>query len=382
MKANRNHPGERIMTTSMKKKQIRRAIYTVLILSVLLYARVDAAEGFDQVAGSSDMAAQKEVEKYGMVPIYGHDLHDGSYEIQVDSSSPFFRIEKAVLNVKDGRMDAVMTMSSYSYDYIYLGTAEDAARAEYSDYIKYRKQSGYYTFSIEVPYLNHKFHCAAFSNRKQKWYNRFILFNAGTLDKSAVDYEVPDYGKIEKALDYYDQMKHQTDMEEEAASTVPEVSSELITPLTPMEAMAFDADDGEYSIELNMTGGSGRASISSPTLLVVKDGKAYAELIWSSTYYDYMIVGGKKYDNLSEEGGNSRFLIPILFMDKSFPVIGDTTAMGDPVEIEYELTFYSESIGTKSMIPQEAAKRVLLFGIIIMIIGGVINHFFKKSRFK
>lgn len=369
-----------------KMISLKRIARTVMILSVIFVlsfmfqVEIQAAEGFDQVAGSSDMAAQKEVEKYGMVPIYGHDLADGSYEIQVNSSSPFFRIEKAVLNVKDGKMDAVMTMSSYSYDYIYMGTAEDAAQAEFSDYIKYKKQSGYYTFSIEVPYLNHKFNCAAFSNRKQKWYNRYILFDAGTLDKDALSYTVPDYDKIEKAIEYYNSMRNQTEetKEEPAADS----SSGVITPLTPAEAMAFDADDGEYSIELNMTGGSGRASISSPTLLVVKDGKAYAELIWSSTYYDYMIVGGKTYDNLSEDGGNSRFLIPIPVMDESFPVIGDTTAMGDPVEIEYELTFYSESIGSKSMIPQEAAKRVLLFGIVIMIVGGIINHFFKKSRFK
>lgn len=368
------------MISSKKIARILIFLSAALILSLSFQSCVQAAEGFDQVAGGADMAAQKEVEKYGMVPIYGTDLADGSYEIQVSSSSPFFRIEKAVLNVKDGKMDAVMTMSSYSYDYIYMGTAEDAAQAEFSDYIKYKKQSGYYTFSIDVPYLNHKFNCAAFSNRKQKWYNRYILFDAGTLDKEALPYDVPDYDKIEKAIKYYETMKDQPADTKE--SSVPASSSDVVTPLTPAEAMAFDADDGEYSIELNMTGGSGRASISSPTLLVVKEGKAYAELIWSSTYYDYMIVGGKTYNNLSEDGGNSRFLIPIPVMDKSFPVIADTTAMGDPVEIEYELTFYSESIGSKSMIPQEAAKRVLLFGIIIMAIGGVINHFFKKSRFK
>ena len=368
------------MINSKKIVRILMSLSALLILSFTFQTEVQAAKGFDQVAKSSDMATQKEVEKYGMVPIYGHDLNDGSYEIQVNSSSPFFRIEKAVLNVKDGKMDATMTMSSYSYDYIYMGTAEDAAQAEFSDYIKYKKQSGYYTFSIEVPYLNHKFNCAAFSNRKQKWYNRFIVFDAGTLDKNAITYDVPDYDKIEKAIKYYESMKDQD--EEKKDTQAADSSSDVVTPLTPAEAMAYDADDGEYSIELNMTGGSGRASISSPTLLVVKDGKAYAELIWSSTYYDYMIVGGKTYNNLSEDGGNSRFLIPIPVMDKSFPVIADTTAMGDPVEIEYELTFYSESIGSKSMIPQEAAKRVLLFGIIIMMVGGVINHFFKKSRFK
>ncbi len=370
-----------------RKKSLTLLLFLLVLtlLSGLPATEARAAKGFDQVAKSSDMASQKEVVKYGMVPIYGRDLNDGSYEIKVTSSSPFFRIEKGVLNVKDGEMDATITMSSYSYDYIFMGTAEDAAKAEMSDYIKYKRQAGYYTFSFAVPYLNYRMSCAAFSNRKQKWYNRFILFDAGSLDKEALNITVPDYDKIEKALSLYDSQRQNVDNnDEDSPSTdvaVPD-SSEMVTPLTPTEAMAFDADDGEYSIELNMTGGSGRASISSPTLMVIKEGKAYAQLIWSSTYYDYMISGGERYENLATEGGNSTFLIPIPVMDESFPVIADTTAMGDPVEIEYELTFYSESVGSKSMIPQEAAKRVLVVGVIIMLIGGVINHFFKKSRFK
>lgn len=35
-------------------------------------------------------------------------------------------------------------------------------------------------------------------------------------------------------------------------------------------------------------------------------------------------------------------------MDEALPVIADTTAMGAPHEIDYNLTFYSDSIGSKS----------------------------------
>ena len=199
-----------------------RLTLLILILVMPVIAMIPgkdtmAAKGFDQVASGSDMASQKEVEKYGMVPIYGGDLNDGSYEITVTSSSPFFRIEKGVLNVKDGKMDATITMSSYSYDYIYMGTAEDAAKAEMSDYIKYKKQSGYYTFSFDVPFLNHKFDCAAFSNRKQKWYNRYILFDASSLEDGAIDYEIPDYDKIEKALSYYEDRRRNIDENDDSS---------------------------------------------------------------------------------------------------------------------------------------------------------------------
>lgn len=158
-----------------------------------------------------------------------------------------------------------------------------------------------------------------------------------------------------------------------------EAASDNSDPGKEPEAVSVPRPDGEYSIEVHMMGGSGKASISSPTLLIVRGGKAYARLIWSSTNYDYMILDGRYYYNLSD-GGNSTFEIPITAMDAPVSVIADTTAMGDPIEINYTLVFYEESIGSKSMIPQEAAKKVLLIAAAIIVIGGVLNYFMKKKR--
>ena len=131
-----------------------------------------------------------------------------------------------------------------------------------------------------------------------------------------------------------------------------------------------------------MTGGSGRASVSSPTWLVVRDGKAYARLLWSSMYYDYMIVEDTTYLNETVDGGNSTFTIPIIAMDEEIPVIADTTAMGDPVEIEYKLTFYSDTVGGRQQIPQEAAILVLEIALAIIIVGGILNYIIKRIRRK
>lgn len=79
------------------------------------------------------------------------------------------------------------------------------------------------------------------------------------------------------------------------------------------------------------------------TLLIVEDGKAYAELEWSSTYYDYMKVGGETYLRLNNEG-YSTFQIPITALDEPMVVIGDTTAMSVAHEIEYRLTFHTDEI--------------------------------------
>lgn len=145
------------------------------------------------------------------------------------------------------------------------------------------------------------------------------------------------------------------------------------------EPLSLSMEDGEYAIEVTMTGGSGKATIVSPTVLTVKDGKAYAKIQWSSSNYDYMIVDGQKLLNESEEG-YSTFTIPVMAMDQEMPVIADTTAMGTPHEVSYQFTFYADSIEDKGALPQEAAKRVLVVAAIIIVGGGILNYFVAKRR--
>ena len=141
-----------------------------------------------------------------------------------------------------------------------------------------------------------------------------------------------------------------------------------------------DLEDGEYSIQVDLEGGSGKASVSSPTLMLVKNGRMYAELQWSSSNYDYMIVDGEKFQNESEEGRNSVFTIPVTALDDKMEVIADTLAMGAPHEIDYTLTFYEASIGSKGPLPQEAAKRVVAVAMVIIVGGGILNYFVNKRN--
>ena len=142
----------------------------------------------------------------------------------------------------------------------------------------------------------------------------------------------------------------------------------------------FNLTDGEYAIDVTMTGGSGKATIQSPTLLTLNDGISYAAITWSSSNYDYMIVDGQKYLNESEEDANSRFMIPIADLTQDVPVIADTLAMGTPHEVQYVLTFDPASIASKSTLPQEGAKRVLIMAAVIIIGGGILNHFVNERR--
>ena len=357
------------------KRICRAALCLALIALTLPAARAAEPDQADpraqRLADAQTEILLRKAGYYGMTPIYGRDVKDGTYEIRVDSSSPYFRIAKATLTVAGGEMTARFTIPSMSYRYVYPGTKREAGNADPSTWIEFEEEDGQTTFTFPVPALNAELECAAYSKGRKRWYSRTLVFDASSLPKSALAFDLPDYELIEKAVRAY----------EVAGSE--ELKAQRQAAAQALEAVAIDMEDGEYSIEVNMTGGSGRASISSPTLLIVRGGRAYARLLWSSVYYDYMILDEDAYFyTLTEDGGPSSFEIPITALDEPIPVIADTTAMGEPVEIQYTLTFYAESVGDKGQIPQESAKLVLLIAAVIILGGGALNWFIKKKKKK
>ena len=117
--------------------------------------------------------------------------------------------------------------------------------------------------------------------------------------------------------------------------------------VTAFLAPAFDSsaagaglglEDGVYTVDVVLEGGSGRAEVTSPAQMTVNGGEAFAVIEWSSANYDYMVVGQVTYYPLNTEG-NSVFEIPVQVLDEPIDVTADTTAMSTPHEIEYTLTF-------------------------------------------
>lgn len=138
--------------------------------------------------------------------------------------------------------------------------------------------------------------------------------------------------------------------------------------------------DGAYCVDVTLRGGSGKAAITSPAPLDIRDGIGYAQITWSSANYDYMIVNGVRYENEAGEGRYSTFTIPVTVWNSPMSVIADTTAMGHPVEISYELTFLVDSIADRSELPQDAAIRVLYMAGAIIVVGGILNAYVKRRR--
>jgi hypothetical protein len=387
-------------------RQLKLIASTALAIALglalaLTPADTDTALADEEHSGTASSTQDADVLSYGMTPISGDLIADGTWEIEMRSSSTFFKPDKVELIVENGEMTARLTMPTYSYTLLYMGTPDEAAAAPYDDYIEYEEVDGYYVFTIPVKALDAEIECAAWSNNRDKWYERTILFDATTLPAEALNgIELPDFDLIDSAVTAYEasgggqgeqsavsEQNATTDSSDTSTTSGAETSTSDTTTGDVSGAMepaeAVDAEgmaDGRYSVSVSISGGSGRASVSTPTLMIVKDGKVYAQLLWSSTYYDWMIVGGQRYENETTDGGNSKFTIPVTAFDQPISVIADTTAMGDPVAINYTLTFYQETIGGEELIPQEAAIRVCISAVVLIVVGFILNIFIKKKR--
>ncbi len=262
----------------------------------------ETAKTASDVAGADEMATPQEVVEDGMVPINGSDIRDGVYEVTVDSSSSMFRITACELKVENGDMTAVMTMGGTGYRYLYMGSAEQAAGATEESYIAYEENAdGAHTFTVPVEALDQGISCAAFSKKKEKWYDRTLLFRADSLPQEAF-------------------------------------AQGMIKAVEDLSLM-----DGTYWIAVTLAGGSGKTKVESPAKLVVEDGEATATIIFGSPNYDYVLVNGERFEPVNTEG-NSTFLIPVAGFDWNMPITADTTAMSTPHEIDYTLYFDSATI--------------------------------------
>lgn len=332
---------------------------------------------YDQVASESERAGSSEVGVEGMTPIYGTDIVDGVYEVTVESSSSMFPIEKAELTVENGSMTAVLTMGGQGYLKVFPGTGVEAAASELSEYIDFQvNEEGKHTFTIPVKALDQPIACAAFSKNREKWYDRYLLFEAESLPEDAVLVELPDYEALRKAAKEKRIAALREEAEQEAAEEEKAQDSQEDSSVSPA---LIEMEDGEYAIEVEVKGGTGRTTVSSPAGLTVRDGYAYARIEWSSSSYDYMLVGGKKYLPLYEEG-YSTFEIPITVFNEPMEVIADTTAMSTPHEIAYQLIFHGEGIMSKNQTPQAAARRVVYMVFAIVLVCILVSYWNKRKR--
>ena len=288
----------------MKKKLLMVLISVSMIASVFTGCgnsteAKDSGKAQTEQADTKEDSADKADEEQAA-------LEDGTYTAEFQTDSSMFHVNEAMdgkgtLTVEDGKMTIHISLVSKNIVNLFEGTAEDAQKdgAELlqptTDTINYSDGTSeeVYGFDVPVPALDKEFDLALIG-KKGTWYDH----------KVSVSNPEP--------------------KEDDAKSAV-------------------DLEDGTYTAEVTLEGGSGRATIESPATLTVKDGKVTASIVWSSPNYDYMIVDGKKLFPVNTEG-NSVFEITVASFDTELDVIADTVAMSKPHEIEYKITFDSSTI--------------------------------------
>lgn len=303
----------------MKAKKVMNKIIIVGGLSAcLLLGGCGAGQAADVTSAESTIAAQESTvtptesteaaETVSMETTQNEaQFPDGVYTAEFSTDSSMFHVSEAcdgkgTLTVKDGVMTIHISLGSKKILNLYPGLAEDAAKdgavllEPTTDTVTYSDgmTEEVYGFDVPVPVIGEEFDLALIGT-KGKWYDHKVKVSDPVAEGTADTFDL---------------------------STV---------------------EDGTYTIELTMEGGSGRASIQSPAQLAIADGAATATLEWSSPNYDYMLVNGEKYLPVNTEG-NSVFEVPVEALDAPLTMIGDTVAMSTPHEVEYTVTFHSETL--------------------------------------
>lgn len=303
----------------MKAKTLMNKIIIVGGLSAcLLLGGCGAGQAADATSAESTVAAQESTVTPTEITETAEtvsteiaqdkaQLPDGVYTAEFSTDSSMFHVSEAcdgkgTLTVKDGVMTIHISLGSKKILNLYPGLAEDAAKdgavllEPTTDTVTYSDgmTEEVYGFDVPVPVIGEEFDLALIGT-KGKWYDHKV---------------------------------------------------KISDPVAEGAADTFDlsaVEDGSYTIELTMEGGSGRASIQSPAQLAIADGAATATLEWSSPNYDYMLVNGEKYLPVNTEG-NSVFEVPVEALDAPLTMIGDTVAMSTPHEVEYTVTFHSDTL--------------------------------------
>ena len=115
-------------------------------------------------------------------------LTDGNYQVDVDTGNKMFKVTNCILTSEKGKMYAVITLSGTGYDYLYMGPAADAAEAAAKDYISYvADEAGKYTYKVPVESLDKGIAVAAHSIKKDKWYDRTLIFSSASAKRIIAD---------------------------------------------------------------------------------------------------------------------------------------------------------------------------------------------------
>ena len=114
---------------------------------------------------------------------------DGEYETSAEATGSMFRVISSRLIVKDGKLKASILLSGTGYDYLYTGTAAEAAAADEKSWIAPTGSETYtdtktgaektgYRFEIPVEELDKQMDVAVRSAKKKTWTDKTVTIHS------------------------------------------------------------------------------------------------------------------------------------------------------------------------------------------------------------
>lgn len=292
---------------------------------------------------------------------------NGIYSMDVASSSSMFKVVDCILTAKDGKMNAVLTLSGTGYGYLYMGTKEEAASADKSSWIPYQvNKEGKYTYTVPVEALDKEIAVAAYSIKKGIWYDRMLTFQSETMrkiaDLNSTDSEnkgdsgnngntgnsgttggsnnTGNTGTNNSAFpggSVSGTNSGKTDGNDGKADNVSKYESDTSGSTSHVDS-GTTLKDGVYTPDrFTWSGGTGKVQITC-NKVTIQNGQAYATLVFSSDHYQYVKANGNKYYT-TKGGGSATAVIPVA-LNQNNKIIGMTDKMSVAHEIEYTIFIY------------------------------------------
>ena len=297
---------------------------------------------------------------------------DGTYTTTAETGAAMFKVAAVRIMVKNGVKTARVTLSGTGYDYLYMGTSAEAETApqdkligvvgseQYTDPTEGVKTG--YQYDIPLSAFDTPIKVASRSHRQQKWYDREITFSAANLKLVSADNPgSTDPGNPVNPVNPENPVlpvNPATPSTPDVTDTVDKDGNHTITDIPKNDNKAdkeskYESDlsgstkkvnasttlaDGVYTPDrFSWSGGSGRIHITC-NKVTVKNGQAYATIVFSSSAYPYVKANGNKYTG-SHGSGTSSFTIPVE-LNKNNTIIGMTTKMSANHEIQYKIFVY------------------------------------------
>ena len=273
-------------------------------------------------------------------------LADGVYTTTTSTGAEMFRVVETILTVKNGKMSAEITLSGIGYDYLYMGTAAEAAgnqsqwigfKDEEKSYIENGEEKTGRSYIIPISTLDTPIAMASHSVKRDRWYDRSITVSSKDLKKLSSD-EAGSNGGVNTnptptsdPTVTKDSTKDTTPAEESKSESDTSGSTSQVNSKTKLKDGVYTPDKFTWS------GGTGKVNITCDKV-TIKNGQALATIAFSSSAYQYVKANGKKYFP-THTGGKSIFVIPVE-LNKNNKIIGMTTKMSTAHEIEYSIMVY------------------------------------------